>query len=88
MVIQTSGVHHIGLNVTNLEKSKQFYQDLFGWKELGSDSKLGYAFFSDGKNMFTLWQQGTTPYSKGWSAECAASARRTPRPLPRSSGGR
>lgn len=64
MSIQTAGVHHLGLTVTSLERSKQFYQDLFGWKELGTDPKMGYAFLTDGTTMITLWQQSDTAYDK------------------------
>lgn len=62
MTIQTLGVHHLGLTVTNLDRSKQFYQDLFGWEELGADPKMGYAFLTDGKTMITLWQQSQEAY--------------------------
>jgi lactoylglutathione lyase len=54
----------LGLTVTNLDRSKQFYQELFGWKELGADPKMGYAFLSDGKTMITLWQQSQHVYDK------------------------
>ena len=64
MTIQTSGVHHLGLTVTNLDRSKKFYQDLFGWKELGADPKMEYAFLTDGKTMITLWQQSQEGYDK------------------------
>lgn len=64
MSIQTAGVHHLGLTVTNLDRSKQFYQDVFGWKELGADPKMGYAFLTDGTTMITLWQQSQNAYDK------------------------
>lgn len=64
MTIQTAGVHHVGLSVTNVERSKESYMDLFGWKEVGADSKLGYVFLSDGKNTITLWQQSESAYNK------------------------
>lgn len=64
MIVQTSGVHHIGLTVTDLQRSKAFYQELFGWKEVGADPKLGYVFLADGKNFVTFWQESERPYTK------------------------
>ena len=64
MTIQATGVHHIGLTVTNLERSKTFYQELFGWKEVGADLKMGYVFLADGKNFLTLWQKSTHGYAE------------------------
>jgi lactoylglutathione lyase len=52
MIIQTTGVHHIGLTVTDLARSKAFYQDLFGWKEVGD------------KSFITLWQESKSGYTK------------------------
>ena len=64
MPIHMSGVHHVGLSVTDVQRSKEFYVELFGWKEVGSDNSLGYAFLSDGKNTITLWQQSDSPYAR------------------------
>jgi lactoylglutathione lyase len=64
MTIATSGIHHLGLTVTDLERSRRFYQELFGWQEVGADTTRGYAFLTDGKNMITLWQQSGTAYDK------------------------
>ncbi len=64
MIIQTFGVHHIGLTVTDVERSKAFYQDLFGWKEVGADPKLGYVLLADDKNFVTLWQESKSGYEK------------------------
>lgn len=64
MRIEVSGVHHVGLSVTDLSRSKQFYQDLFGWDEAGGDARKGYAFLSDGKSFITLWQQSQNEYDK------------------------
>ncbi|GAA3841666.1 VOC family protein [Sphaerisporangium flaviroseum] len=51
---------HVGLNVTDLEKTKQFYLRVFGF-DLISESAEGdrrYATLGfDGTSMVTLWQQ-------------------------------
>src|SRR5205823_13199064 len=64
MPMQTAGVHHVGLSVTNVKRSKDFYMDLFGWKEVGADQKLGYVFLSDGKNTITPWHQSQSGYNR------------------------
>ena len=56
----TFSTGHIGLNVTNLQRSKQFYQDVFGF-ELASESTEAnrtFAFLANGgQTILTLWQQ-------------------------------
>ncbi len=58
---------HIGLNVSNLEQSRQFYQTLFGftvtWQS--DDPQRRYAFLSDGQRLvLTLWEQSDGPFAK------------------------
>ena len=51
---------HIGLNVSDIERSKQFYQGLFDFDLLGESQEEGrrYAFLArDGVLVLTLWQQ-------------------------------
>jgi lactoylglutathione lyase len=51
---------HIGLNVTDLARSKQFYQQVFGFEVLGESQEVGrqFAFLGqDGMPVLTLWQQ-------------------------------
>lgn len=51
---------HVGLNVTNLEQSKQFYQAVFGFNVTGesADMEHEYAFLTDGERLvLTLWVQ-------------------------------
>jgi lactoylglutathione lyase len=51
---------HIGLNVSDLERSTQFYQQVFGFELLGESRKAGqqFAFLAqDGRLVLTLWQQ-------------------------------
>lgn len=56
------GLHtgHIGLNVTNLERSKKFYQDVFGFQVMAESPAEGrkFVFLGDGKTLvLTLWEQ-------------------------------
>ncbi|TMR21395.1 VOC family protein [Nonomuraea turkmeniaca] len=51
---------HIGLNVTDLDKSKEFYQRVFGFTVAGESQQdeRRYAFLAqDGTLVLTLWQQ-------------------------------
>ncbi|AQZ69831.1 unnamed protein product [[Actinomadura] parvosata subsp. kistnae] len=51
---------HIGLNVTDLEASKEFYRRVFGFAVAGESQQDGrrYAFLAqDGTLVLTLWQQ-------------------------------
>lgn len=53
---------HIGLNVTNLERSKKFYLDVFGFKVMLESSEKGreFVFLGDGQTiLLTLWEQST-----------------------------
>ncbi|AZM89183.1 VOC family protein [Streptomyces sp. W1SF4] len=56
---------HIGLNVTDLERSLAFYRDALGFALLGEGKEEGrrYAFLGrDGELVLTLWQQAEGPY--------------------------
>lgn len=51
---------HIGLNVTNLGRSRKFYQDIFGFKVMleSEAENRKFAFLGDGQTIvLTLWQQ-------------------------------
>ncbi len=58
---------HIGLNVSNLERSRQFYQDVFGF-ELKGESQADnrrFAFLGQGEKLvLTLWQQSEGRFEK------------------------
>lgn len=58
---------HIGLNVNNLGRSKEFYVDIFGFELRGesTDKEKKYAMLAkDGKLVLTLWQQSSAEFSR------------------------
>ena len=58
--VPTVQTGHIGLNVSDLARSTQFYQAVFGFEVLGQSQELGrqFAFLGqDGMPILTLWQQ-------------------------------
>lgn len=58
---------HIGLNVSDLNRSKQFYQQAFGFDIMGESSEgdQHFAFLGKGDQLFvTLWQQSSGKFSR------------------------
>lgn len=51
----TSGTHHIGLTVSNLEESAEFFISLLNWQEVRRNDEYPAIFVSDGEIMLTLW---------------------------------
>ena len=51
----TKGPHHIGLTVSKLEESANFFTALLGWKEVRRNEDYPAIFVSDGNIMLTLW---------------------------------
>ncbi|SEM53953.1 VOC family protein [Nonomuraea pusilla] len=59
---------HIGLNVTDLDRSKAFYGRVFGFTVLGESREDGrrYAFLGqDGTLVLTLWEQSRGAFATG-----------------------
>jgi catechol-2,3-dioxygenase len=59
---------HIGLNVTDLDRSTAFYREVFGFDLAGEgqDGDRRWAFLAaDGRLVVTLWQQAGAPFSPG-----------------------
>ena len=52
----TQGVHHVGLTVTDLDASRDFFIELLGWEEVGGNPDYPAVFVSDGTVMVTLWR--------------------------------
>ncbi|MFJ7259606.1 VOC family protein [Streptomyces globosus] len=69
--VSTLRTGHIGLNVTDLDRSLAFYRDALGFEPLGEGKEDGrrFAFLGrDGELVLTLWQQaegGYTPAAAG-----------------------
>ncbi|MGW7066037.1 VOC family protein [Streptomyces sp. NPDC054855] len=56
---------HVGLNVTDIERSLAFYRDVIGYDVLGEGKEEGrrFAFLGqDGTLALTLWQQADAAY--------------------------
>lgn len=51
----TKGAHHIGLTVSRLEESAEFFTSLLGWKEVRRREDYPAIFVSDGQILLTLW---------------------------------
>jgi lactoylglutathione lyase len=57
---------HVGLNVTDLDRSLPFYTEVFGFQTLaeGKDDSRRWVFLGqDGDLVLTLWQQSDAPFS-------------------------
>tara|TARA_R100001377_G_scaffold26594_1_gene14324 strand:+ start:867 stop:1370 length:504 start_codon:yes stop_codon:yes gene_type:complete len=52
----TQGINHLGLTVSNLEKSTLFFTETLGWKVVGGYDDYPSKFVTDGKLFLTLWQ--------------------------------
>ncbi|MEU5115678.1 VOC family protein [Streptomyces longwoodensis] len=61
---------HIGLNVTDLDRSLAFYRDVLDFALVGEGKEEGrrYAFLGDGESLvLTLWEQAGDAYDPGRS---------------------
>lgn len=59
---------HVGLNVSSLERSREFYADVFGFDVLTQSVADGRRFAFLGKDanvVLTLWQQSDGRFEKG-----------------------
>jgi len=52
----TKGIHHLGLTVSRLEESANFFTSLLGWEEVRKNNEYPAIFVSDGSIMLTLWE--------------------------------
>ncbi len=52
----TTGAHHVGLTVRDLEESTRFFVDDLGYEKVGEVPDYPAAFVTDGKLMIALWR--------------------------------
>ncbi|WP_436775711.1 VOC family protein [Yinghuangia sp. YIM S09857] len=57
---------HIGLNVTDLDRSADFYTKVFGLQVVSRDDAQGWVFLGDeGRLLITLWRQSEGVFRAG-----------------------
>ena len=52
----TKGLNHLGLSVSNLDQTVDFFVECLGWDESGRDDSYPRSAVSDGTLRLTLWQ--------------------------------
>ena len=52
----TRGMNHVGLTVSNLDKSTAFFTEILDWEEVGGFPDYPSKFVTDGEMFLTLWQ--------------------------------
>ncbi|MDQ3650769.1 MAG: VOC family protein [Acidobacteriota bacterium] len=58
---------HVGLNVSDLERSERFYREVFGFQVIGKSQETGreFVFLADKEKLvLTLWQQSEGRFDK------------------------
>jgi lactoylglutathione lyase len=61
----TAGISHVGLSVSDLDASFNFFEAL-GFKKVGGVESYPSFFISDGKSLITLWktEANATPFNR------------------------
>jgi lactoylglutathione lyase len=54
--VLTLGMNHVGLTVSDLDKSVAFFVETLDWKEVGGYPDYPSKFVTDGEIFLTLWQ--------------------------------
>lgn len=53
---RTTGVHHVGLSVSDLRGAADFFVDVLGFRIVGERPAYPALFVGDGQTLLTLWQ--------------------------------
>lgn len=53
---RTSGVHHVGLSVSDLKGAADFFVEVLGFRVVGERPAYPALFVGDGRSLITLWQ--------------------------------
>ncbi len=57
----TSGIHHLGLSVSNLESAIHFFTGALGFTLTGRNDDYPAAFLKDSHSLITLWSTADDP---------------------------
>lgn len=65
-MIDTLGIHHLGLAISDLEASTRFFTDCLGWSIVRELPDYPATFVSNGTAFITLWQTipGGRPFDR------------------------
>lgn len=67
-MVNTTGLHHLGLTVPNLTATRNFFVNTLGFKQVAEVPDYPAIFVSDGTVMLTLWQannpEQATPFDR------------------------
>ena len=66
--VRTLQTGHVGLNVTDLGRSKAFYREVFGFEAMLESAEEGrrFVFLGDGEKLIlTLWEQSEGSFGTG-----------------------
>jgi lactoylglutathione lyase len=55
-ITMTQGLSHLGLSVSKLARTTEFFVDTLGWRLAGGQPDYPSIFVTDGKMFITLWQ--------------------------------
>ncbi|MEO5813254.1 MAG: VOC family protein [Rhodanobacter sp.] len=64
--MSTSGIHHLGLSVADLDATTNFFVRCLGWSVVREVPEYPARFVSNGSAFFTLWQTepGSAPFDR------------------------